>query len=107
MAYRNEAEQVVDSSEQRLYRFEWVSLLALVARYIPLPLIRHLPLSQIPSHQALTMQLLGPNDSTLDVEASPQTNMDYYVSSYVLNAPTEGLEAKVEAPFLKRYVPLL
>lgn len=57
---------------------------------------------KIPSHQALTMQLLGPSDMTLDTTASPRTDFDYYVSSYVLSAPTEGIGAKVSAPLLKR-----
>lgn len=50
------------------------------------------------------MQLLGASDLTLDTTASPRSHFDYYVSSYILQAPTEGVGAEVKAPMLKRCV---
>ncbi|SCZ98892.1 BZ3500_MvSof-1268-A1-R1_Chr3-1g05689 [Microbotryum saponariae] len=80
IAYRNEAEAII-GSDDNLYRIEW-----------------------IPESQALTIQLLGREDLTLDDSDDP---LEYqlhrsWIASYPLTSATEGVGAKVKAPLLKR-----
>lgn len=60
---------------------------------------------QIPDSQALTIQLLGKDDLTLDDAYGSEAKMHAsWVASYALTAATEGVGAHVKAPLLKRYV---
>lgn len=58
--------------------------------------------AQIPAHSALTIQLLGPDDMTLDDAFDGADSWEYYRASYVLTNPTEGIGAGVVAPLLRR-----
>ena len=58
---------------------------------------------QIPESMALTIQLLGKEDLTLDDAYGSEEKMHAsWVSSYALTSSTEGVGAQVKAPLLKR-----
>jgi len=79
IVYRHAVEQVLGSDEN-LFRLEWHA----VAR-------------------ALTVQLLFPDDLTLDDPViTPEARWQYYVDSFTLHQPTEGLKLPVQAPLLAR-----
>ncbi|KAM0754488.1 hypothetical protein T439DRAFT_296832 [Meredithblackwellia eburnea MCA 4105] len=79
IAYRMEAEGII-GSEESLYRIEWVS-----------------------DVNALTVQLLGKEDLTLDDSYGSEEKMHAsWVASYALTPATEGVGAQVKAPLLKR-----
>ncbi|GAA5976417.1 hypothetical protein JCM10908_005492 [Rhodotorula pacifica] len=79
IAYRMEVEQVLHQDEN-LYRLEW-----------------------IPSANAMTIQLLGKEDLTLDDAHGSETKLHQsWLASYVLVSPSEGIGAPVKAPLLKR-----
>ncbi|TIA75342.1 hypothetical protein E3P89_00322 [Wallemia ichthyophaga] len=82
--YRNKAQRIIGSDEP-LYRIEWVG-----------------------STKELRMQLLAREDLTVDVDERKQTRdqkWTYYIQSYLLQTPTEGLNADLTAPFLYRSIP--
>lgn len=61
--------------------------------------------SQIPNAQALTIQLLGKEDLTLDDAHGSEVKLHQsWLASYVLVSPSEGIGAPVKAPLLKRSV---
>ncbi|GAA5858256.1 hypothetical protein JCM1840_001116 [Sporobolomyces johnsonii] len=79
IAYRMEAEAIL-GLEENLYRIEW-----------------------IPDAQALTIQLLGKEDLTLDDAYGSDAKMHQsWIASYALTSPSEGIGAQVKAPLLKR-----
>lgn len=79
IAYRMEVEQVLNQDEN-LYRLEW-----------------------IPSASAMTIQLLGKEDLTLDDAFGSEAKLHQsWLASYVLVSPSEGIGAPVKAPLLKR-----
>ncbi|GAA5862618.1 hypothetical protein JCM3774_001079 [Rhodotorula dairenensis] len=79
IAYRMEVEQVLHQDEN-VYRLEW-----------------------IPSANALTIQLLGKEDLTLDDAHGSEVKLHQsWLASYVLVSPSEGIGAPVKAPLLKR-----
>lgn len=82
--YRNKAQRIIGSDEP-LYRIEWVA-----------------------SSKELRMQLLAREDLTVDIDERKQTKdqrWTYYIQSYLLQTPTEGLTADLTAPFLYRSIP--
>ncbi|GAA5824019.1 hypothetical protein JCM3770_004993, partial [Rhodotorula araucariae] len=79
IAYRMEVESVLGQDEN-LYRLEW-----------------------IPAEEALTIQLLGKEDLTLDDAHSSEAKMHQsWLASFQLASPSEGIGALVKAPLLKR-----
>lgn len=59
---------------------------------------------QIPNAQAMTIQLLGKEDLTLDDAHGSDVKLHQsWLASYVLVSPSEGIGAPVKAPLLKRY----
>lgn len=63
---------------------------------------------QIPESKALTIQLLGKEDLTLDDAYGSEEKMHAsWVASYALTSTTEGVGAKVKAPLLKRCLPFV
>lgn len=90
IARRMKAESIVGKDEN-LYRIEWLP--------------SHNPLDGPPLHGALFMQLLSRDDLTLDEEFESGNAQDkwlYYISSYALWTPTEGLAQEAKGPFLDR-----
>ena len=82
IVYRHAAEQAVGSDEN-LFRLEW-----------------------IPPAKALSIQLLSPDELTLDDPVlSNDARWTYYVDTFTLNQPTEGLSEPVHAPLLSRNRP--
>lgn len=82
IVYRHAAEQAVGGDEN-LFRLEW-----------------------IPSAKALTIQLLSPDEITIDDPLmSSDARWQYYVNTFTLNQPTEGLSEPVHAPLLSRNRP--
>lgn len=79
--YRMQAESVLEKDEN-LYRLEW-----------------------IPAKHVLTMQVLNKDDLTLDDAISSEEKWSYYIDSYVLLAPTEGVSSDTRTPFLRRNLP--
>ncbi|KAG0032703.1 Transcriptional regulatory protein sin3 [Podila clonocystis] len=57
--------------------------------------------------QAMCIQLLSKNDYTLDTAISSEEKWGYYIDSYVLLTPTEGVLASGFPTFLKRNLPSL
>ncbi|KAF9968472.1 Transcriptional regulatory protein sin3 [Actinomortierella ambigua] len=55
--------------------------------------------------QAVSIQLLSKNDYTLDTAISSEEKWGYYIDSYVLLTPTEGVAASVVPTFMKRNLP--
>ncbi|BGP23232.1 paired amphipathic helix protein Sin3a [Rhodotorula toruloides] len=79
IAYRMEVEQVLGTDEH-IYRIEW-----------------------IPASQALTIQLLGKEDLTMDDAYESEAKMHQsWLASFALTSPSEGIGAQVKAPLLKR-----
>ncbi|GJN87300.1 hypothetical protein Rhopal_000248-T1 [Rhodotorula paludigena] len=79
IAYRMEVESVL-GQDDNLYRMEW-----------------------FPDAQALTIQLLGKEDLTLDdAHASEAKLHQSWLASFMLTSPSEGIGAQVKAPLLKR-----
>ncbi|PVV03578.1 hypothetical protein BB560_001943 [Smittium megazygosporum] len=71
ISYRTKSQNIIGESEL-VFRFDYLSKL-----------------------QALTIQLLKQEDSTLDMNLSMEDKWAYYVDSYILYEPTEGIpEAK-------------
>jgi paired amphipathic helix protein Sin3a len=62
---------------------------------------------QIPENKHVLVQLLTPEDGTLNSEElSPEARWSYYVSSYTMRDPTEGVPfSQMRMPFLKRNLP--
>lgn len=62
---------------------------------------------QNPSTQQVTVQLMTPEDSTLEnEELSQEARWSYYVSAYTMRDPTEGVPfSRMRMPFLKRNLP--
>ncbi|KAL4798324.1 hypothetical protein BDV19DRAFT_357595 [Aspergillus venezuelensis] len=60
-----------------------------------------------PSNQKTTVQLLTPEDATLEnEELSQEARWSYYVSAYTMRDPTEGVPfSQMRMPFLKRNLP--
>ncbi|OMJ16128.1 Paired amphipathic helix protein pst1 [Smittium culicis] len=67
ISYRINAQEIVGSSEY-VYRLDYLYL-----------------------SNTLTIQLLKPQDSTLDINLSMEDRWAYYVDSYILFEPTEGI----------------
>jgi histone deacetylase complex regulatory component SIN3 len=64
-------------------------------------------LCQFPDGRVLGIQLLGKSDLTIDDNfKTPQERFDYYLASYTLSSPTEGVGQEVKAPLLRRCVHL-
>lgn len=62
-------------------------------------------IEQIPSASAMTIQLLGKEDLTLDDAFGSEAKLHQsWLASYVLVSPSEGIGAPVKAPLLKRCV---
>ncbi|GAA5892975.1 hypothetical protein JCM8208_004141 [Rhodotorula glutinis] len=79
IAYRMEVESVLNP-EENLYRLEW-----------------------IPDDEALTIQLLGKEDLTLDDAHQSEAKLHQsWLASFQLTSPSEGIGAQVKAPLLKR-----
>ncbi|BGP01202.1 hypothetical protein NBRC10513v2_002153 [Rhodotorula toruloides] len=79
IAYRMEVEQVLGTDEH-IYRIEWM-----------------------PASQALTIQLLGKEDLTMDDAYESEAKMHQsWLASFALTTPSEGIGAQVKAPLLKR-----
>ncbi|GAA5991337.1 hypothetical protein JCM5350_006988 [Sporobolomyces pararoseus] len=79
IAYRMAVESIL-SSDENLYRIEWV-----------------------PESQVLSIQLLGKEDLTLDeANFSEERFYQSWIASYALTSPSEGIGARVKAPLLKR-----
>ncbi|KAG0224512.1 Transcriptional regulatory protein sin3 [Actinomortierella wolfii] len=55
--------------------------------------------------RAVSIQLLSKNDYTLDTAISSEEKWGYYIDSYVLLTPTEGVAASVVPTFMKRNLP--
>lgn len=82
IVYRHAAEQAVGGDEN-LFRLEW-----------------------IPAAKALSIQLLSPDEVTIDDPVmSTDARWQYYVNTFTLNQPTEGLSELVHAPLLSRNRP--
>ncbi|PWN54288.1 hypothetical protein IE53DRAFT_383137, partial [Violaceomyces palustris] len=81
IANRMAAESVIGKDEN-MFRVEWVS-----------------------STSTLLIQMLSRDDLTLDDARTAEQRWLYYISSYCLWTPTEGLPAEAGAPFLKRTLP--
>lgn len=61
--------------------------------------------AQVPDAKALTIQLLGKEDLTLDDAYGDDEKMHAsWVASFALTSATEGVGAQVKAPLLKRCV---
>ncbi|KAL4803023.1 hypothetical protein BDV18DRAFT_146116 [Aspergillus unguis] len=60
-----------------------------------------------PNNQKTTVQLLTPEDATLEnEELSQEARWSYYVSAYTMRDPTEGVPfSQMRMPFLKRNLP--
>lgn len=59
--------------------------------------------TQIPASQALTIQLLGKEDLTMDDAYESEAKMHQsWLASFALTSPSEGIGAQVKAPLLKR-----
>ncbi|KAJ1930185.1 hypothetical protein IWQ60_000510 [Tieghemiomyces parasiticus] len=80
--YRMQVESVVGSDEH-IYRVE----------FLPAP------------SRACTVQLLLKDDFTLSHAVSAEDKWAYYVDSFVLLAPTEGVAFHGQCPFLRRNLP--
>ena len=60
---------------------------------------------QVPNSNVLTIQLLAGEDLTIDDGTVPQDRQwSYYLDSFVLEQPTEGVGSEVRAPLLHRSV---
>ncbi|KAK9384823.1 hypothetical protein V1515DRAFT_610189 [Lipomyces mesembrius] len=58
------------------------------------------------SASALSIQLIDQADLTLNDAASADEKWKYYLTSFVMSAPTEGVPvSKVRMPFLRRHIP--
>ncbi|KAK9360348.1 hypothetical protein V1504DRAFT_423614 [Lipomyces starkeyi] len=58
------------------------------------------------SASALSVQLIDQDDLTLNDAASADEKWKYYLTSFVMSAPTEGVPvSKVRMPFLRRHIP--
>lgn len=82
--YRNKAQRIIGTDEP-LYRIEWIA-----------------------STKELRMQLLAREDLTIDIDERKQTKdqrWTYYIQSYLLQTPTEGLLTDLTSPFLYRNIP--
>ncbi|KAI8981231.1 hypothetical protein BD414DRAFT_492058 [Trametes punicea] len=82
--YRREAERHVGSDE-KLYRLDWDA-----------------------TSRKLRMQLMGPDDPTVDEDETPEGRWRAYVASYVMVHPTEWIPAGASnygPAFLKRNMP--
>lgn len=67
------------------------------------PLFR---ISWSPSTHQLTFQSLGPFDITLKGAMDDQQRWEYYVTSYMMSLPTEGVPLdQIRAPVLQRVIP--
>lgn len=67
------------------------------------PLFR---ISWAPSTHHLTFQSLGPFDFTLKGAMDDQQRWEYYVTSYMMSLPTEGVPLdQIRAPVLQRVIP--
>ncbi|BFZ61969.1 Transcriptional regulatory protein sin3 [Saitoella coloradoensis] len=54
----------------------------------------------------LSIQLLGKDDMTLDEATTAEEQWRYYIDSYVMSSPTEGVSPeRVRPPFLRRDLP--
>src|SRR5690554_7210198 len=53
----------------------------------------------------MSIQLLSKNDYTLDTAISSEEKWGYYIDSYVLLTPTEGVLPSTFPTFLKRNLP--
>lgn len=62
---------------------------------------------QHPEHKKTAVQLLTPEDATLqNEELSQEARWSYYVSAYTMRDPTEGVPfSQMRMPFLKRSLP--
>lgn len=100
MSRRMKAESIIGKDEQ-LYRIEW----------LPSPAAGTNKAGSFSSSAsahldgALFMQLLSRDDLTLDKEFESGSALEkwlYYISSYTLWTPTEGLTREAKGPFLDR-----
>lgn len=94
IARRMKAESIVGKDEN-LYRIEWLPSLPSAAS----------DEDQSTLDGTLLVQLLSRDDLTLDAEfdsGSAQEKWLYYISSYTLWTPTEGLSREAKGPFLDR-----
>lgn len=64
--------------------------------------VRRTLVIQVAPSATLLVQMLSRDDLTLDDARSLEQRWLYYISSYCLWMPTEGLTAEAQAPFLKR-----
>ncbi|ODO11875.1 hypothetical protein I350_00659 [Cryptococcus amylolentus CBS 6273] len=80
IAYRMQAEGVLGGNEG-LYKMEW-----------------------LPGKENLTIQLLSEEDRTVDDADNHQERWAQYIESFALTHPTEGLQKRVDPPFLRRNV---
>ncbi len=75
------AAEAIISKEENMFRVEW-----------------------IPSSSTMLVQMLSKDDLTLDDPATAEQKWLYYMSSYSLWQPTEGLPGEAAAPFLARSI---
>jgi paired amphipathic helix protein Sin3a len=96
--YRKQVERLIKDGD--IYRITYVSL----------PNHRRWPCLtcvQYSTNQRTTVQLLTPEDATLEnEELSQEARWSYYVSAYTMRDPTEGVPfSQMRMPFLKRNLP--
>lgn len=96
--YRKQVERLVKDSE--IFRITYVSVYLHISKTPS-------NLSQYPGTQKTTVQLLTPEDATLEnEELSQEARWSYYVSAYTMRDPTEGVAfSQMRMPFLKRNLP--
>lgn len=96
--YRKQVERLVKDSE--IFRITYVSVYLHIGK-TPSNLL------QYPGTQKTTVQLLTPEDATLEnEELSQEARWSYYVSAYTMRDPTEGVPfSQMRMPFLKRNLP--
>lgn len=96
--YRKQVERLVKDSE--IFRITYVSVYLHIGK-TPSNLL------QCPGTQKTTVQLLTPEDATLEnEELSQEARWSYYVSAYTMRDPTEGVPfSQMRMPFLKRNLP--
>ncbi|UZJ52825.1 hypothetical protein CBS101457_002145 [Exobasidium rhododendri] len=97
IARRMKAESIVGKDEN-LYRIEWVPAFMSMASKLTAD-------EETRCDGTLLMQLLSRDDLTLDEDFEKGSTMEkwlYYISTYTLWTPTEGLKTEAKGPFLDK-----
>lgn len=98
--YRKQVERLIKDGD--VYRITYVSYFAAFVWWMLTNLdVQH------PDPKKATVQLLTPEDATLqNEELSQEARWSYYVSAYTMRDPTEGVPfSQMHMPFLKRSLP--